>query len=71
MSTAARRRWLDIRNCAVREHTDGGILVARCWAWVGDNPLTKGDCPRHGDVSAVQCRYSETGELTNDFELKR
>lgn len=62
---------LDGRNCAVREHTADGVSVGRCWHWVGNKPLTEATCPRHGDVSAVQRRYAETGELTNDTELKR
>lgn len=60
------RTAIDGRNCAVREHTADGTNVGRCWHFVGDG----GHCPRHGDVSAVQRRYAETGKLTNDFDLK-
>lgn len=49
------------KNCAIREHTADGVPVGRCWHFVSD-----GQCPRHGDVTAVQRHYAETNELTND-----
>lgn len=48
-------------NCAIREHTADGVPVGRCWHFVRD-----GQCPRHGDVTAVQRHYAETGKLTDD-----
>lgn len=48
-------------NCAIREFTGDGVSVGRCWHHVKD-----GQCPRHGDVRAVQDHYIRTGELTDD-----
>ena len=48
-------------NCAVRELTADGVSVGRCMFYVRD-----GQCPRHGDVRAVQAHYRETGELTDE-----
>lgn len=59
--------WSDA--CAVREHTADGTSVGRCWHFVGRGE--KKTCPRHGDVTEVQRRYTETGKLTNDTELAR
>ena len=53
------------KNCAVREFTGDGVSVGRCMHYVGTNSI----CPRHGDVSAVQKRYVETGKLTDSTEL--
>jgi hypothetical protein len=50
------------KNCAIREHTADGVSVGRCWHFVGDT----GQCPRHGDVRAVQDNYIMTGKLTDD-----
>ncbi len=52
-------------NCAIREQTADGISVGRCWFYA------PGDvCSRHGDVSQVQKRYRETGELTDENQFK-
>lgn len=48
-------------NCAIRERTGDGTSVGRCWHAVKD-----GQCPRHGDVRAVQDHYRRTGELTDE-----
>lgn len=50
--------------CAVRERIGDGDAVGRCYFNVVD-----GQCPRHGDVSAVQRRYQETGRLTDELDL--
>lgn len=50
--------------CAVRERTANGVSVGRCYFQVVD-----GKCPRHGDVTAVQARYAETGRLTDEVDL--
>ena len=62
-----RTTFSDGLNCAVREHTNDGHSVGRCWEYVGDDAR----CPWHGDVSKVQKRYMETGRLTDDTELER
>lgn len=48
-------------SCAIREFTADGVSVGRCWHHVKD-----GQCPRHGDVRAVQDHYARTGQLTDD-----
>jgi hypothetical protein len=48
-------------SCAIRERTADGVSVGRCWHYVKD-----GNCPRHGDVRAVQDHYARTGELTDE-----
>ena len=50
--------------CAVRERTADGMSVGRCWFAVKD-----GQCPRHGDVKAVQENYAATGRLTDENDL--
>lgn len=50
--------------CAVRERTANGVSVGRCYFQVID-----GTCPRHGDVSRVQEKYANTGELTDEGSL--
>ncbi len=53
------------RNCAVRERTGDGVSVGRCWFHTAeDNDILT--CPRHGDVTEIQSRFSETGELGED-----
>ena len=52
-------------NCAIREQTAAGVSVGRCWFY------EPGDvCPLHGDVSQVQKRYRDTGELTNEKHFR-
>lgn len=50
-----------LNNCAIRVRTADGVSVGRCWHHVKD-----GQCPRHGDVRAVQDHYARTGELTDE-----
>jgi hypothetical protein len=52
-------------NCAILEKTADGVPVGRCWHY-----LTDGQCPRHGDVAAVQKLYVETGQLTAEVLTK-
>ena len=63
-STTKNMKPLKPKHCAVRQHVDNQP-DGRCWHPVGD----RGHCPVHGDVSGVQFRFRETGELTNDFDL--
>jgi hypothetical protein len=56
----------DATACAVIEQTADGRSCGRCWFHVRD-----GICPRHGDVSAVQRRYVETGKLTLESEHRK
>jgi hypothetical protein len=51
--------------CAVRERTADGVSVGRCWFQIDKN----GSCPRHGDVRAVQKKYVDSGELTDEGDL--
>jgi len=53
------------RACAVRERTADGVSVGRCWHRVVD-----GRCERHGDVRAVQERYTRTGQLTDERDFR-
>lgn len=53
-------------NCAIRERTGDGRSVGRCWFHVKD-----GKCPRHGDVTAVQAHFAETGKLTDENDFPR
>lgn len=52
------------QSCAVRERTADGVSVGRCF-----HHSPGGICPRHGDVSAVQRRFAETGKLTDERDL--
>lgn len=52
-------------NCAVIEQAGDGTPCGRCWYYVKD-----GQCPRHGDVRAVQGRYVTTGKLTMEREVE-
>ncbi|KKN63693.1 hypothetical protein LCGC14_0499280 [marine sediment metagenome] len=53
------------RNCAVRERIGDGVSVGRCWIYTDEAEGTL-TCPRHGDVTSIQKRFSETGELGED-----
>lgn len=54
------------RVCAVLERTADGIAVGRCWYRVNAD----GFCLRHGDVRHVQARFSATGKLTDERDLR-
>lgn len=56
-----------IKTCAVREFTADGESVSRCFHYLRDGVM----CPRHGDVSAVQKKYLETGKLTDERDLPK
>ena len=58
-------RYNNHRACAVRERTADNVSVGRCYHFVGDVNI----CPRHGNVSDVQKRFSETGKLTDENDL--
>ena len=58
-------KYNDYRACAVRERTGENVNVGRCYHFVGDENV----CPRHGNVSDVQKRFSETGKLTDENDL--
>ncbi len=50
-------------NCAINEVTGDGHHVGRCWFALKD-----GECPRHGDVTAVQEHFKATGKLTSELD---
>ena len=54
-------------NCAINEVTGDGEHVGRCWGFLERKGGRK-ICPRHGDVTAVQEHYAETGHLTSELD---
>lgn len=52
-------------NCAVKERTADGVSVGRCWFHTNEEG-GRLICPRHGDVTTIQERFKQTGELGED-----
>jgi len=67
MGFKSRKKCVEIApaNCAVLEKTADGQAVGRCWIHL----LAGKYCSRHGDVSAIQQLYVETGQLQKDPRL--
>lgn len=52
------------QNCAVNEVTGDDVHVGRCYFHLDNNV-----CPRHGDVTAVQDNFINTGRLTSELKF--
>ena len=59
-------KWFLPNNCPILERTGDGRRAGRCCFYLKD-----GVCERHGDVSQYRDRYQETGQLTDEKDMKR